>query len=389
MNIKRYYYIDSLRVIAILMMFVFHVAMIFVAEWDWHIKNAEDSNMLLELNYWMSSFRMPVLFFVSGYISYILILRMNWKSFTLQRFNRLIIPTIIWTFILVAPQIYFERKLDGIEQSYFDFYKTFLQFEWWPEGNFHWLHLWFIPYLFFYNLISIPIILILERSKFLTEQLTYFFGNPFALIFFVFLAIIPNTFLSVHFPASYDLINDWARHSFFLPFIFAGILFFKFQEINEMLQSNRRLFLGFAFVSILLINGIRWNGLEPYGIWENWIEKPQTYIYNYLLNFNSWMWVFTCLGYGRKYLNRESFLLSYANTAVYPFYILHQTIIVIVGYYVVQTDDEVLLKFGFMIVVCFWICILIYHLFIKPFNLMRFLFGMKRLKKAKNSVEQA
>jgi len=103
MKTTRYFYIDSLRVIAILMMFVYHVFMVFVAEWNWHIKNTETSNMLLEINYWMASFRMPLLFFVSGYISYILMQHLHWKEFTIQRFIRLIIPTIIWTFILVAP----------------------------------------------------------------------------------------------------------------------------------------------------------------------------------------------------------------------------------------------------------------------------------------------
>ena len=58
MSAKRYIYIDSLRVIAIVMMFVYHVFMVFVAEWGWHIKNKETSNTLLEINYWMASFRM-------------------------------------------------------------------------------------------------------------------------------------------------------------------------------------------------------------------------------------------------------------------------------------------------------------------------------------------
>ena len=102
MKISRYHYIDLLRVIAILMMFVYHVFMVFVAESDWHIKNKETSNTLLEINYWMASFRMPLLFFVSGYISYILMQRLSWKAFATQRFIRLIIPTVIWTFILVT-----------------------------------------------------------------------------------------------------------------------------------------------------------------------------------------------------------------------------------------------------------------------------------------------
>ncbi|MEL6812307.1 MAG: acyltransferase family protein, partial [Bacteroidota bacterium] len=115
-------------------MFIYHVNMIFVAEWDWHIQDESSSNVLLESNYWMSSFRMPLLFVVSGYVSAILLERMNWKSFVNLRWKRLLIPTVVWTFILVAPQIYFERLLEGVEFSYSEFYPSFLKFEWYPEG---------------------------------------------------------------------------------------------------------------------------------------------------------------------------------------------------------------------------------------------------------------
>lgn len=389
MQNKRYYYIDALRVLAILMMFLYHVSMVFVSEWDWHIKNEQTSNMLLELNYWMSTFRMPLLFFVSGYISYILMLRLSWKAFTLQRFKRLIIPTIVWTFLLVAPQIYFQRKLEGIDQSYWTFYQSFLQFKWWPEGHFHWLHLWFIPYLFCYNLLSIPLFYFLQKNESFTKILNSFFKKRGSLFVFVFIAILPYTFLSVHFKTTHDLIHDFARHSFFIFFIFAGILFFKFQNITETLRLNRRLFLSLAFLTILCINIIRWNGWEPFDIWQNWKEKPQTYIFIALLNFNTWMWVFTCLAYGKQYLNKGSKLLNYANTAVYPFYIMHQTVIVIIAYYVVGTSDEASLKFMFLLIVCFFIIIAIYHLFIRPYNMIRFLFGMKKSTETQISFSKA
>ncbi len=376
-NKERIYFIDTLRVIAVLMMFVYHVSMIFVAEWGWHIKNSELSNVLLELNYWMSLFRMPLLFLVSGYISCILMDRYNTLQYIRQRFNRLIIPTVIFTFLLVAPQIYFERKLQGSNLSFFEFYQTFLQFEWWPEGNFHWLHLWFIPYLFAYNVISIPVFKWLNSDHHSVHFVKRGSNSLFGIFVFLVIAIIPYTFLSVHFPASYDFIHDYARHSFFMFFVLMGVLAYRFGGLLETIENNRRLFLRLAFLSILVINTMRWNGAEPYDLWENWIELPQTYLYIALLNFNSWFWVFAFLGYGKKYLNKGSKLLKYSNEAVYPFYILHQTVIVIIGYYVVQTTDNIVLKYCFLLGVCFVLCVMIYHLFIRPFSVMRFVFGIK------------
>ncbi|HEY0274384.1 MAG TPA: hypothetical protein VGC22_14420, partial [Chitinophaga sp.] len=68
----------------------------------------------------------------------------------------------------------------------------------------------------------------------------------------------------------------------------------------------------------------------------------------------------------------------YLNEAVYPFYILHQTVIVVLCYVIVQAPHEsILSKYSFTVGVTFFISMGIYHLFIRPFALTRFLFGMK------------
>lgn len=374
-GIERYFYIDALRVIAVLLMFVFHVSMIFAAESDWHIKNAEQSRVLLEVNYFLSFFRMPLLFLVSGYISAILLIRLNWKKFIIQRFNRLIIPLVIWTFILVAPQIYFERKLDGYNYSYFEFYKTFLQFEWWPAGNFHWLHLWFIPYLFIYNVMSIPIFSFLNKLQ--SSRLDVGKGNLIAVFTYIVIASLPYAFLTIKFPATHDLIHDYARHSFYIPFVLAGLIIFRFSRLIQLVEEKRVSILRYAFLTTLFVFTLRWNDWDPFHVWKNWIEMPQTYLYLIILNLNSWLWVLACLGYGKRYLNKENMFFKYANQAVYPFYILHQTVIVIIGYYVIQTSDNAAFKYLFILMVSFWLCISIYHLLIRPFPWVRYLFGSK------------
>lgn len=376
---KRLHYLDALRVIAILMMFLFHVSMVFVSDWGWHIKNPQSSQLLLELNFWMSSFRMPLLFWVSGAISYILMQRMSWMAFSKLRFQRLLIPTFIWTFILVAPQIFFERKLEGSTQGYWEFYTTFLEFQWWPQGNFHWLHLWFIPYLFCYNLLSLPVFHFLRKYPALAEKKI----KTSQLLIFVGLAIIPYLLLYPHFPASFDLIHDFARHAFFLGFVLAGLCYIHFKQLAGLIESGRKLFLALAFLSFCLINVLRWNAWEPFNPGINWRENPASYLYLGLLQVHSWMWVLASLGYGRKYLNRSGKRLSYANSAVYPFYILHQTVIVILAFYVVQTQDDLWVKFTFLFSLSFLSIILIYHLFIRPYNFIRYLFGMKKRKNSK------
>lgn len=320
---------------------------------------------------------MPLLFFVSGFISCLLLDRLKTRQFVVQRFNRLIIPTAFGTFFLAAPQIYFERRLQGVEFGYLEFYRTFLEFQWWPQGNFHWLHLWFIPYLFVYNLASVPIYRLLQQAKIPLLEMFISRHARTLIAGYIILAIIPYTFLSVRFPVTYDLIHDYARHSFFIFFILAGLFAYRFQTILDVIEQSRKQLFQLALAAMLAINVIRWNGWEPQNLWSDWLNHPLSYAYIALLNINSWLWALMLLGYGRRYLNRGSFWLTYANKAVFPFYILHQTVIVVVGYYVVQTQDNAAFKYLFLLVACFLLTTAIYHLYIRPFKIMRFLFGSK------------
>jgi glucan biosynthesis protein C len=79
--------------------------------------------------------------------------------------------------------------------------------------------------------------------------------------------------------------------------------------------------------------------------------------------------------------------LAYLNQAVYPFYILHQTIIVILAYYIVKTNDTVIMKYIYTVGVTLFFTMGIYHLLIKPYAITRFLFGMKPLEKKAERLE--
>ena len=154
------------------------------------------------------------------------------------------------------------------------------------------------------------------------------------------------------------------------------------------LERNRRTSFLIAFVSIIIINYIRWNNLEPDNIIPNWKSDWRTYAYMSLFPITAWGWIFTAIGYGKRYLNKKHRIQDYINEAVYPFYILHQTIIVIVVFTVVKSPDSVYSKFIFTFITSFILVTCIYHLLIRPYAVIRFLFGMKPKKKeAKRIVE--
>ncbi|HKP31469.1 MAG TPA: hypothetical protein VJT83_02030, partial [Chitinophagaceae bacterium] len=191
-------------------------------------------------------------------------------------------------------------------------------------------------------------------------------------------------FLIGIFPQTNDLIHDWAMFVYWFSFVIAGFLVISQQQLLESIVRNRRFSLLLAFISLITINYLRWNGSEPWDTLDSWQNHPLTYLYRSLYVLLSYGAVFALVGYGKPYLNRQHKFLTYANPAVYPFYILHQTVIVILAFYIVQVNESILSKYLFLVGVSFLLCIGIYHLIIRENRLLRFLFGMKEEAESKN-----
>lgn len=390
MKTQRMYDLDWLRVIAIVLVLYFHVAMIFTSDWDFHIKNKELSNLWLEFNYWLSRFRMPLLFFISGVGSYFALRKRSGWTFLKERHNRLLIPLIFSMFVIVPPQIYFERIFDGVTYtSFLDFYPNTFNFIPYPEGDFSWHHMWFVCYLFVYSLISLPFFLVLKSTKgkrFFEKN--RWLGKSSNIYLLMLPTLLVFVFWTIRFHRTNDLIQDWGWFPYWMTFFWIGYVVACRQEFWESLERNRKTSLKFAMICIVLLNFFRWNSADFQYIWSaDWRMYWEGYFYNSLQALDAWLWLFAMVGYGRKYLNKPSKLLAYANEAIYPFYILHQTIIIAVGYYVIQVEESIAAKYLFVSTVSFALTVGIYEFFIRPYGIMRFLFGMKAPFKSKKELE--
>jgi hypothetical protein len=91
-----------------------------------------------------------------------------------------------------------------------------------------------------------------------------------------------------------------------------------------------------------------------------------------------WCFVLTLLGYGQVYLNKPSLWLKRMNEAIYPFYILHQTVIVIFGYYIIHMNLDIPVKMTLLFISSFSVIVLLYRFLVYPFKITRVLFGMKK-----------
>ena len=387
MSTARQTYLDWLRIAAIIGVLFFHSAMPFVAEWEWHIKNAETSNLLMECNFFLSRFRMPLLFFISGAVAYFILQRKTASQFIGIRFKRLFIPLVAGMLLTVPIQVYMERLKGGFSGSYWDFYPTIFTTGPYPTGNFSWHHLWFIAYLFVYDVVLAPVFKACMLHK---QRLSFFhwLAKGARIYLLILPSVVGYALLTLRFPQTHDLINDWCGLLYWFFFLLVGFICACFSPLLDSLERKRRLSLAIGFSTIVFINYLRWNQLEPDQVLPNWQTDVRTYLYLSLYAITAWSWVFALIGYGKRYLNKKSPALAYINDAVYPFYILHQTVIVVIAYYVVQTTDTILLKYGFVVLASFLSSMAIYHVFIRPVPFLRFLFGAKPLERKAPTVPE-
>ncbi|HEX7118236.1 MAG TPA: acyltransferase family protein [Longimicrobiales bacterium] len=366
--------LDWLRVIAILLLLYYHTGMIFAAEWGWHIKNAETSALVLELNYFLSRWRMALLFLISGIGTSFALRRRTAGEYVGERMRRLLVPVVFGMFVIVPPQIYFERIANGAAYgSYLDFYPEVFGFAPYPEGAFSWHHLWFVFYLFCYSLAALPLFLYLrsDAGRRWAARVAQAVRGPGLYA----LAIPPGAVLAaliVRFPGPQNIVDDWASMLYYFLFFVYGYVLAVAEGVWAEIEARRRTSLTLAFLAIVAIDAIRWNGATP-----EFTYSVSNTLYHLLQAFNAWCWVLALLGYGRRYLNRPSRVLDYANEGIYPFYILHQTVIVVIGYYVVQVEEGILAKYLFVSTVSLAVSWAVYHLLVRPFPAARFLFGMK------------
>jgi hypothetical protein len=283
-----------------------------------------------------------------------------------------------------------ERLTQGFKGNFWQFYGQMFTTGAYPKGDISWHHLWFIVYLLIYDIIFAPVFVWIISSKgaAFREALQWLAKGKR-----VYLLTIPGialfTALSRQFPETNNLVEDWCYFFYWLCFLLPGFLCIAQPSLMDSLQRNRYTAFLVAFLSIVAINYLRWNDLEPWDSLTNWKQDPRTYAYLALRAICSWAWVLTAIGYGKQYLDKPHRALNYLNQAVYPFYILHQTIIVILAYYVVQTSDTIGMKYLFIVITTLILSMGIFHLLIRPYPVCRFLFGMKpAVKQDKKEAEK-
>jgi hypothetical protein len=263
--------------------------------------------------------------------------------------------------------VYVERLADGdFTGSFWAFYPQFFE-PVYPEGNLSWHHLWFLPYLLFMSIVATPLFLKLRRDNnaFLQWLQKRFTQSPYSLYLFIIPLWLVEAGMEPIFPVTRAFIGDWyALVYYFMLFVSGFLLITVGQSFWKAVDRIK----GIALLSGLV-------GFHLFWWLGNTFDSHM--LMPVIKTIAMWCIILAVFGYGARYLNKTSRILTYRNEAVYPFYIIHYTIIVLLGFWLKDNPMPVFLKFVIMMVGTFGGSWLFFEI-VKRMPFLRPLFGLKR-----------
>ena len=372
---RRRFELDWLRMLAVLLVFVAHCARFFDTA-GWHVKN---STTYPALEMWaglVTTWLMPLLFLVSG-ASVFFALRKGPVRFVKDRTLRLLVPLVVGIFSHIILCVYLERRTQyGFRGSFFDFLPHYFDGFYLFGGNFAWmgLHLWYLEVLFVLSVLCLPLFqwLLAGSGRRLLARLGDLLARPGA----VYLLALPSTLLMPFLdPMRVFFSRSWGGWGLptYLFFFVGGLVVYSHLNLQDRIRRQRWFSLVAGLLLLLVVGVITGSpGEERFG-------TPSYALVTMLHSVASWCWVLGILGLGMEYLAVYRPFLGYAGEAVLPFYVLHQSVILGVGYLVVQWSIPDLLKFLVILVGSLGVILAIYGFLVRPYNLLRVLFGLKPL----------
>jgi len=374
---NRRYELDWLRVLAILVVFLYHSTRFFNLG-DWHVKNV-DTYVWVEIwNIFATRWMMPLFFIISGASLFYAIGKSgDWKRFYVDKFLRLMIPVLIGSVTFSILQVYLERLTHGqFAGSFFSFLPKYFNGVYLGIGMpgnfaFHGMHLWYLLFLFIYSLMCYRLFTWLKGSgrEFL-NRITSFFAMPglmylgFPVPLLIMKVLIPPTVL--------DVGNGGWGFLYYIWFLISGFIIVSSNRLQQHIMNQRWIsfLLGAGLSSAYLYQLFSQSRL----VFPAWITD---WIYTLLSFFSAWCWLFAILGFSMRFLAFDRPLLRSANEGVLPFYILHQTVLLCIGYFVMTWEIHDAAKWVIVFISSFIVIITLYTLLIRKFEFCRFLFGMK------------
>ncbi|WP_058835952.1 acyltransferase family protein [Luteimonas abyssi] len=341
----------TLRVLAFALLILYHAGMVYVPEWSFHIK----SPTLLAWIEWpmvmLGRWRMSLLFLLSGIALGLVLARRSDGRLAAERSGRLLLPLVFGIIAVVPIQAYCEARMLGtIEPGFGSFLLRYLQLRPWPPGTFTggeygftWNHLWYLPYLWAYTMAALavrPLARMLGGAKladWLTGRGRWLLWSAPVLGYLAALMV-----LAPRFPSTHALVGDWFNHARYFGVFAFGLLIAGSTPMWDALRARR-----WPLAMLALAGAVVYVGLRAIGrLIDHGMVSPAPFLAVMpesgwdLLSLAAqslywWMALLGLLAWGVHALNRPWPGLAYASRAVYPWYILHQSITILAAYWLI------------------------------------------------------
>jgi len=376
----RRYDLDWVRIGAFMLLILYHVGMYYVT-WDWHVKSPHASHDIEPLMMLTSPWRLSLLFLVSGVATGYLLARQGAGHFLGQRSTRLLIPLAFGMLAIVPPQSYLEVvERAGYAGSFAEFWRLYITgFHGFCRGTDclimpTWNHLWFVAYLWVYTALlyaavrlAPPVIPWLRR---IAEKRLSGLGVllwPIAYLVAIRLSLAPR------FPATHALVGDWYNHAMYFGVFLLGFSLAGARTAWGALERTRWLTLGLAVVG--------WAFLVAYfGAYSDDAAIPPMALRLFqrgVYGAEQWLAIAAVVGFAHRHLTHDSAARRYLTTAIFPVYILHQTVIVVVAHALKPSNLYPPVEGVVLVLVTVATCFLGYEA-IRRVRLLRPLFGLER-----------
>lgn len=376
--------LDWVRVFAFGLLVLYHVGMYYVS-WDWHVKSPSAGPALEPLMLLTAPWRLSLLFLVSGAATAFLIGKAR-DGFLGRRSWRLLLPLAFGMLVIVPPQSYYEvvEKLPGgYDQGYLAFWGRYLL----ADGGFcrdgeclllpTWNHLWFLAYLWVYTLVLWALLRIAPRGMagfgvWLDRRL----AGPGLLLWPALLLALVRMLLLGVFDSTHALVDDWYNHAQYLPLFLLGYWIARADAVWERIQRLRwpALLLALACYGLLA-----WY----FGTYGDDNPPPQALrlLQRGVWGLDQWAGIVAILGFARAWAPGDSRALRYLAAAVFPVYILHQTVIVVLAHNLQPLALAPAVEGPLLAAATFAVCLAGYEA-VRRVAWLRPLFGLKALPRS-------
>ena len=372
----RHYGMDWLRIGAFQLLILYHVGMAFVP-WGFSVKVSAPIGWTVIPMFLTNPWRLSLLFAVSGFASAALLERSKGiGAFVRSRMARLGIPLLAGILIFVTPQPWVELVT---QHGYAHGFGYFMLHDYYRPRQIDgvivptYMHLWFVVYLLVYTvvwgaLLTLPQSWLAGARKMAEAVLS----GPALLPFGITSFFCIHNFVSPGWEDTHLLVNDWSAHlDYFGAFLF-GVLLRRSPVARAAVArwwkvATIAAILGWAYLA--------WAELAYPG--DAHMGYALGLLYRIARSTEAWCAIVALIGLAEAHWNRDSKWRPMLAEAVFPFYIIHQTVIVVVGYWLLMTPTTTYERFLILVAATVagnWA----FYLLGRRIDLLRPLIGLKR-----------